>query len=149
MLRLVLEIERRSASYPNTLRHRMCSRAMRPLAIVLLLSACGAGSYQSVRAEKPATRAELAEYPVSVADPALRDAMARAGFTVVERAPYKGELQLSSVGEVATLRSDGFFVDQVRGDPAAIAEALAASSRVAEFVRNSGTVEQRQMPPGR
>ena len=122
---------------------------MRPLAIVLLLSACGAGSYQSVRAEKPATRAELAEYPVSVADPALRDAMARAGFTVVERAPYKGELQLSSVGEVATLRSDGFFVDQVRGDPAAIAEALAASSRVAEFVRNSGTVEQRQMPPGR
>jgi hypothetical protein len=47
---------------------------------------------------------------------------------------------------LATLRSDGFFVDQVRGDPAAIAEALAASSRVAEFVRNSGTVEQRQMP---
>jgi hypothetical protein len=123
----------------------MCSRATRPLAIVLLLCACG-GSYQSVRAEKPATGAELAEYPVSVADPVLRDAMARAGFTVVERAPYRGELQLSIVGQVATLRSDGFFVDQVRGDPAAIAEALAASSRVAEFVRNSGTVEQRQMP---
>ena len=119
---------------------------MRPLVIVLLLSACGVGSYQSVRAEKPATRMELAAYPVSVADPELRDAMARAGFTVVERAPYKGELQLSSVGQVATLRSDGFFVDEVRGDPEAIAQALAVSSRVAEFVRNSGTVEQRQMP---
>jgi hypothetical protein len=123
----------------------MCTRAIRPLAIVLLLCAC-AGSYQSVRTDTPATRAELAEYPVSVADPALRDAMARAGFTVVERAPYKGELQLTKVGQVATLRSDGFFVDKVRGDPVAIAEALAASSRVAEFVRNSGTVEQRQMP---
>jgi hypothetical protein len=123
----------------------MCSRAIRPLAIVLLLCACG-GTYQSVRAEKPATPAELAAYPVSVADPALRAALARVGFTVVERAPYRGELQLSTDGQVATLRSDGFFVDKVRGDPTAIAEALAASSRVAEFVRNSGTVEQRQMP---
>lgn len=125
---------------------RCCSPAMRPLAIILLLSACGVGSWQSVRAEKPATRAELAAYPVSVADPALRDAMARAGFTVVQRAPYKGELELVSAGQLATLRSDSFFVDEVRGDPAEIAEALAASRRVAEFVRNSGTVEQRSMP---
>jgi hypothetical protein len=117
----------------------------RALAIVLLLCACGVGSWRSVRAAVPATRAELAAYPVSVADPVLREAMARAGFTAVERAPYKGELQLFSDGQLATLRSDGFFVDEVRGDPASIAEALAASSRVAEFVRNSGTVEQRSM----
>lgn len=117
----------------------------RALAILVVLCACG-GTYRSVRAEQPATPAELAEYPVSVADPALRVAMAQAGFRVVERPPYQGDLQLSSDGQEATLRSDGFFVDKVRGDPTTIAETLAVSSRVAEFVRNSGTVEQRQMP---
>jgi hypothetical protein len=119
---------------------------MRSLAATLLLCACGIGRWQSVRAEKPATRGELAAYPVSVADPALRQAMAQAGFTVVERPPYKGELQLVVKGQVGTLTSDGFFVDEVRGDPVAIAQALAVSSRVADFVRNSGTVEQRAMP---
>jgi hypothetical protein len=119
---------------------------MRPLAILLLLCACNVGTWKSVRAERPATRGELAAYPVTVADPALREPMARAGFNVVTRPPYKGDLELTIVGQVATLRSDGFFVDEVSGDPEAIAQALAVSSRVAEFIRNSGTVEQRQMP---
>jgi hypothetical protein len=36
----------------------------------------------------------------------------------------------------------------VRGDPAAVAQALAVSRRVVEFVRNSGTVQQRDLPMG-
>jgi hypothetical protein len=119
---------------------------MRPVAILLLFCACNAGPWKSVRAEKPATRGELAAYPVTVADPALREPMARAGFNVVTRPPYKGDLELTIVGQVATLRSDGFFVDEVSGDPEAIAQAFAVSSRVAEFIRYSGTVEQREMP---
>lgn len=118
----------------------------RQIALLLFVLGCGIGSWQSVRAKHPATRRELAAYPVSVADPALREAMARAGFTVVERPPYKGELQLIVSGDTGTLRSDGFFVDEVHGDPASIAEQLAASQRVVEFVQMSGTVEQRQMP---
>ncbi len=124
----------------------MRSPATGLLALVLFLSDCGVGTWKYTRAEKPVTRAELAAYPVSVADPVLREAMAKAGFTVVARAPYKGELQLTGDGQLATLRSDGFFVDEFRGDPSAIAEALAASSRVADFVRYSGTVQQRAMP---
>ncbi len=72
--------------------------------------------------------------------------MARAGFNAVERPPYRGELELTLAGDVATLRSDWLFVDEVRGGPDAIAEALAASERVAEFVRNSGLPQQHPMP---
>jgi hypothetical protein len=123
---------------------------MRTLAILALTAACGVGTWKSVRADKPVTRTELQSSPVSVRDPVLRGALAQAGFVAVERPPYKGELELTAVGDagerVASLRSDGYFVDQVRGDPEAIARALAESSRVAEFVRNSGTVEQRNLP---
>jgi hypothetical protein len=45
------------------------------------------------------------------------------------------------------LSSEGYFVDQVRADdPQEIAARLARSERVAEFVRNSGTIEQRGTP---
>ena len=114
--------------------------------VLLLLLACHPGPWRSVRAEKPATRTELAAWPVSVTDPMLRKAMMEAGFNAVERPPYKGELQLTVVDGIGTLRSDGFFVDEVTGGPDAIAEALAASQRVAEFVRNSGLPQQHPMP---
>src|SRR5438067_3703088 len=114
--------------------------------VLLLLLACHPGPWRSVRAEKPATRMELAAWPVSVADPVLRKAMAEAGFNAVDRPPYRRELELTVADGVATLRSDGFFVDEVRGEPAAIADALAASPRVAEFVRNSGLPQQHDMP---
>lgn len=117
---------------------------MRRIALLLLACACAGGRWESKPAEHPATRAELAVYPVSVASPALREAMAAAGFVAVAREPWSFELELSWDGEVATLRSGGFFVDEVRGaSPGAIARALAVSDRVAWFIRNSGTVEQR------
>jgi hypothetical protein len=118
------------------------------MALIALAAACSVGRWESVRAEHPATRAELAAWPVSVPDPALREAMASAGFNAVQRAPYKSELALSYSGGVGTLTSDGFFVDEVRGDLAAVVQALAVSRRVAEFVRNSGTVQQRDLPMG-
>jgi len=113
--------------------------------LLLLLFACNPGPWVSKRAEKPATRMELQAWPVSVADPVLRQAMSDAGFNAVARPPYHTELELTVVCDVATLRSDGFFVDEVRGDPATIAEALAHSDNVAWFVRNSGTPQQKAM----
>ena len=112
----------------------------------LCLLACQPVAWKSVRAEKPATRAELAAWPVSVKDPVYRAAMTRAGFNAVERPPYRKELELSIAGDLATLRSDGFFVDEVRGTPDRIAEDLAASERVADFVRNSGLPQQQEIP---
>jgi hypothetical protein len=115
-------------------------------AALLLCCGCAVGRWESVRAEKPATRAELAAWPVSAADPLLREALAEAGFAAVARPPYKGELELSREGDLFILRSDGFFVDEVRGAPREAVEALAASRRVAEFVRNSGLPQQRDLP---
>ena len=112
--------------------------------LVVSLAACAVGRWESVPADKPATAAELAPWPVSVRDPALADDFSRAGFRVVQRPPYKGELELRLQGGVYTLRSDGFFVDEVSGPDAA--SRLAHSRRVAEFVRNSGTVQQRELP---
>ena len=114
--------------------------------LLLLLFACNPGPWQSKRAERPATLKELQAWPVSVADPVLREAMAKVGFNAVARPPYHTELELKVTGDVATLRSDGFFVDEVRGDPAAIADVLAHSDAVAWFIRNSGTPQQKAFP---
>jgi hypothetical protein len=119
---------------------------MRLPAVLALCAACAVGQWESVPADQPATRRELAAWPVSVPDPALREAMSRAGFNAVARAPYKSELLLNQVDGLATLTSDGYFVDEVRGAPDTVADRLAASRRVAEFVRNSGTVQQRDLP---
>ena len=115
--------------------------------VLLLLAGCSTiGRWEYVRADHPATRAELALYPLSVPAPAMAPSFEREGFTVVTRPPHKGELRLEQHDGVATLTSDDYFVDQVRSDDVAfVAEALAHSRRVAEFVRNSGTVEQRQI----
>lgn len=108
------------------------------------LASCAIGQWESVPADRPATRTELAAWPLSVSDPALVARFEQAGFRVVTRPPYKGELRLSVENGMYTLRSDGFFVDQVSGPDAATL--LARSERVAWFVRNSGLPQQRQMP---
>jgi len=135
-------------------------------AIATLAVACSGGQWVSHPADKPLSRAELSSRKVSIldqtSDPSLRTAFARAlareGFTVVPHAPYHGDLEVTlsvvrtSAGTVATatLRSDGFFVDEAHSlvvgiDDAAdaLARTLAVSERTAEFVRNSGTPQQR------
>jgi len=112
--------------------------------LLLLLTACATGRWESVPAEKPATATELAAWPVSVHDPAVVPELERAGFKVVQRPPYKGELELRVHDGVYTLRSDGYFVDEVSGPEAAVR--LARSKRIAEFVRNSGLPQQREHP---
>jgi hypothetical protein len=89
------------------------------------------------------------------------DALARAGFRVVDHPPFRFEWELSlsldrsaqGLQAHAELRSDGFYVSEAQAegaDPAELAKALAASlavsQGVADFVRNSGTPQQRQTP---
>jgi hypothetical protein len=115
-----------------------------------ILAACTATQWESKRATHPATEAELAACRVTVeAEEPLRDELNRAlaveGFTVVDHPPYKGDLLLRASPGVGKLTSDDFFVDEVRApDAQGLSEALARSRRVAEFVRDSGTVQQRE-----
>jgi sugar phosphate isomerase/epimerase len=123
---------------------------LRRAAFLLLLSSCAIGTWESERAEHPATITELSACRVTVlADEPLREelerALAQRGFTVVGHPPYRGDLLLRAERDGARLTSDYYFVDEVRGDADQIADALAESKRVAEFVRNSGTVEQRNI----
>lgn len=121
---------------------------------------CMTGQWVPTPAEKPLTPAELSSRSVTVTgtDPGLRDAFAQAlandGFTVVSHPPYHEELEVtvSTQGPVAiaTLRSDGFFVDEERAtgnDTAALAKALAMSSAIADFVRNGGLPQQTNFSP--
>jgi hypothetical protein len=121
--------------------------------LLLVLASCAPGRWESVRAKEPATPAELAAYPLTLEQPdaALASALAAAHFNVVQRKPWRQELQLvverEGGGLRGTLRSDGYFVDQVVApDAPTLAERLASSQRVAEFVRNSGTPQQRMHP---
>ena len=109
----------------------------------------------------PLSRVELASRDLTVADggsdPALRQAfslaLAREGFTVVSHPPYHEQLEVTRSVErtvaVATLRSDGFFVEEARATldgndatAAKLARTLAFSQGMADFVRNSGTPRQ-------
>jgi hypothetical protein len=123
---------------------------MRLPAIVLMgfFGACAGGRWESVQAQHPATPGELAACHVTVVGPqALAEAMAARGFTVVAHSAFRADLELRIEGGIATLSSEGYFVDEVAGDdPQEIAARLARSERVAEFVRNSGTVEQHASP---
>ena len=127
-------------------------------ALLLAACACAAPGHWPARpAEHPPTRSELAAYEITVqaTSAAERAAFARAlaakGFEVVEHPPYRmqWEVTLTHEGDslVATLRSDGFFVDEAVGaDVLALASTLAVSQRVADFVRNSGLPQQRFIP---
>ena len=134
------------------------------MAFALLATAC-AGHWHSQIADKPLTHGELSSRALSIADdahdPALYTAFARAlakeGFTVVERPPYHEDLEVTlsiarkPAGAVAlaTLRSDGFFIEEAQAplDGADAAEALASTLAVAQgtadFFRNSGTPQQK------
>ena len=131
---------------------------MRHTLLLPLLLACAAQGHWPPRpAEHPPTRAELAAYELTVnaPSPAERDAFARAlaerGFDVVDHPPYHRQLEVTLTHEgsslVATLRSDGLFVDEAVGaDVAALAGTLAVSQRVADFIRNSGLPQQHDIP---
>jgi hypothetical protein len=132
---------------------------MKRALIALLASlACAREAHWPPRpAEHPPTPAELAFYELTVValDPAEREAFAHAlaarGFTVVDHPPRKGHLEVTLTHEddtlVATLRSDGFFVDEAVGSSVEqLTSTLAVSQRVADFIRNSGLPQQRMLP---
>jgi hypothetical protein len=131
---------------------------MRLVPVLLVALACAAPAHWPPRpAEHPPTRAELAVYELTVraADPAERSAFAQAlatrGFNVVDQEPRRGQLEVVLTREdhtlVATLRSDGWFVDEALGtNLEVLAGTLAISQRVADFIRNSGLPQQHYMP---
>jgi hypothetical protein len=142
---------------------------IRVLAVLVALTAgCASGEWRSTPAEPPLSRRELASRDVTVDsgdDPGLSQAVAQAlvseGFKVVSHAPYHEALELAvnvvhaSGGQVAvaTLRSDGFFVDEARAPiqgsdtAASLARTLAVSQAMADFVRNSGLPQQTAFSP--
>jgi len=124
------------------------SAAMRRLGILALTLSCALGHYESKPAEHPASRRELSFLRITVVGfPELAEALLEQGFTVVRHPALHGDLTLRFEDGVAHLRSDSYFVDEVRGDdPHELAERIARSERIAEFVRNSGTIEQRSFP---
>jgi len=93
-----------------------------------LFWACTVGQWRSRAADKPLTRSELSSRNLSVADrahdAALHAAFVRAlaseAFTVVAHPPYHEDLEVTltiartpeGVIAMATLRSDGFFIDE-------------------------------------
>jgi hypothetical protein len=130
------------------------------IAAALLSAGCMTGQWRSTPAERPLTPAELASRSLTVtgADPDLCHTFAQAliddGFKVVSHPPFHEELEVTVATEgpvaVATLRSDGFFVDEehVTGnDTAALARALARSHAMADFVRNGGLPQQTSFSP--
>ncbi|HET7785320.1 MAG TPA: hypothetical protein VFL36_05080 [Myxococcales bacterium] len=129
---------------------------------VLLAAALGcasSGHWPPRPAERPATPMELEFYDTAVhaPTPAERAALAQAltahHFRVVPGKSRKGhwDVALTHEGDrlVATLRSDGFFVDEAVGaDVDALADTLARSQRVLEFVQNSGLPQQHMIDDG-
>jgi hypothetical protein len=122
-------------------------------ALAVLLLGCPSPKHWPPRpAEHPATRAELAAYELTVrGPPGLARAFSDLGFRVVDHPPYHLQLEVTLTREgdqlVATLRSDGFFVDEALGSSLdALARTLAVSARVAEFIRNSGLPQQLAFP---
>lgn len=133
-----------------------------------LLGACAVGRWSSRSADKPLTRDELSSRNLTVAGDAHDStlhaafvrALAREGFAIVAHPPYHEDLEVTlgitrvpeGVIAVATLRSDGFFIDEARvsldGTDAALARlarTLAISQGIADFVRNSGAPQQKAL----
>jgi hypothetical protein len=130
-----------------------------------LVTACAAGQWRSQPADRPLSLSELASRDLTVAGDARQpglarafsEALAREGFHVVAHPPAHEQLEVTlslaqtadATVAVATLRSDGFFVDEARapfdGDgatAATLARTLAVSQNMGDFVRNSGTPQQ-------
>jgi hypothetical protein len=145
-------------------------------ALAVLLIACASYPRASAPAAQPLTPPELAAYELTVGEvknnagedslaaslrAAVTEALTRAGFRVVDHPPFRSEWELSLTLDRsaqgllarATLRSDGFYVSEAQAegaDPGELAQklvaSLAVSQGVADFVRNSGTPQQRQTP---
>jgi len=130
------------------------------------LGGCAAGQWRSRLADNPLTRSEVSSRNLSVADAthdsmlhaAFVRALAREGFTIAAHPPYHEDLEVTlnvvrapeGVVAVATLRSDGFFIDEARASLdgadaalATLARTLALSQGTSDFVRNSGTPQQK------
>src|SRR3954464_11548050 len=131
---------------------------MKRLSLLVLAFACVAPGHWPPRpADHPPTGPELAFYELTAeaADSAERASFARElaarGFNVVNHPPYNRQLDVALTHEepnlVATLRSDGWFVDEAVGpDMTQLASTLAVSQRVADFIRNSGLPQKHMMP---
>jgi hypothetical protein len=129
--------------------------------LLTLVAACAPQGHWPPRpAEHPPTAAELGAYQLSVQAPtpderaAFAEALSQRGFQVVDHPPYRKQLEVTLTHEgatlVATLRSDGFFVDEALGpDVASLVSTLALSQRVADFIRNSGLPQQHDIPETR
>ena len=139
---------RRTANRLRAIRAAHIIRRMRRCWPLLFSFACAVGQWESVPAEHPPTQHELSFLRVTVlGPPELADAMAQEGFQVVNHPAYKEDLELRYRNGVATLRSGGYFVDEIRGgDLDEIAYRFARSKRVKDFIVMSGTVEQRTVP---
>jgi len=131
---------------------------MKGVVIALIALGCApTGHWPPRPAEHPPTAAELAFYELTVraasADErtGFSQALAARGFNVVDHDPRKGHLEVTLTHEgdslVETLRSDGWFVDEAVGkDLGALANTLAVSQRVTDFIRNSGLPQQHMIP---
>jgi hypothetical protein len=152
---------------PGAGRHGVGRNKSWMAAFVLAVSTgCAWGQWDSKPAERPLSRRELASRAVTVVGEgefaeALAQAMVHEGFNVVPHPPYHQELEVTLVTTgaqdgslaVATMRSDGFFVDEAKapaaGDRTAaeLARTLAVSQGMADFVRNGGTPQQANFSP--
>jgi hypothetical protein len=121
------------------------------------LACASPGHWPPRPAEHPATRMELEFYDMAVHadDPGERAAFAQEltarHFRVVPGESRRGhwDVYLTHEGDqlVATLRSDGFFVDEAVGpEVGSLAGTLARSARVKEFCQNSGLPQQHAQP---
>ena len=131
---------------------------MRRLLLTAFVLACAPRGHWPPRpAEHPPTRTELQIYELTVRAPSAEErarfpeALRSRGFTVVDHEPFKGQLEVTLTHEadslVATLRSDGWFVDEAVGkDVESLAATLAISQRLTDFIRNSGLPQQHMMP---
>jgi hypothetical protein len=131
---------------------------MRGALVLLCTLACAPRGHWAPRpAEHPPTAPELAFYELTVRAPspdersAFAQALAARGFNVVDHDPRKGHLEVILTHEddtlVETLRSDDWFVDEAVGkDFRALADTLAISERLTDFIRNSGLPQQHMVP---
>jgi len=131
---------------------------MRRLLLAAFVLACAPRGHWPPRpAQHPPTPTELQIYELTVRAPSAEEraqfaeALRSRGFAVVDHEPFKGHLEVTLTHEadslVATLRSDGWFVDEAVGkDVESLAATLAVSQRLTDFIRNSGLPQQHMVP---
>src|SRR5205085_4262704 len=134
---------------------------MRRLLLAAFVLACAPRGHWPPRpAEHPPTPTELQIYELTVRAPSAEEraqfsaALRSRGFAVVDHEPRKGDLEVTLTHEpdslVATLRSDGWFVDVAVGkDVESLSATLAVSQRLTDFIRNSGLPQQHMVPENR